>query len=193
MADLHGKVALVTGAGKGSGRAVAQALAERGAALALNDISPVNLDETVETITRAGGRVKACVADIARKMPVQGLLNEVLDAFGGIDILVNCAEVEPQKTLLEMDEWDFLRTLDVNLNGAFLLTQSLGRIMKDKSGGTIIHFGARAKATEKRGAYFASKAALQALVQSAQAEFSPFGVRVLLVDSLEACLEACDP
>jgi NAD(P)-dependent dehydrogenase (short-subunit alcohol dehydrogenase family) len=65
--------------------------------------------------------------------------------------------------------------------------------MKDKGGGTIIHFGARPKATEKRGAYFASKAALQALVQTAQAEFSPFGVRVLLVESLEACLEACDP
>ena len=113
----------------------------------------------------SGGQVKAYVEDIAKKMPVQTLLNAVLDDFGRIDILVNCAEVEPQKSVLEMDEWDWQRTLDVNLNGAFLLTQSTGRIMKEKGGGVIVHVGERAKGPEKRAAYFTSKAGLAALVR----------------------------
>ena len=131
MSDFADKVVLVTGAGKGIGREVAEAFAAHGASVAVNDISPVNLDETLVHIAAAGGRTKAYVEDIAKKMPVQALLNAVLDDFGRIDILVNCAEVEPRKPVLEMDDWDWQRTLDVNLTGAFLLTQSAGRIMKE--------------------------------------------------------------
>ena len=138
MADLKDRIVLVTGAGKGTGRRVAEAFAACGAVVAANDVSPVNLDETVANILAAGGRVKAYVEDIAKKMPIQGLLNSVLDDFERIDILVNCAEVEPQKSVLEMDDWDWQRTLDVNLTGAFLLTQSTGRIMKKAAGSSSI-------------------------------------------------------
>jgi NAD(P)-dependent dehydrogenase (short-subunit alcohol dehydrogenase family) len=185
-ADFTGKIVLVTGAGKGTGRLVAQAFAGRGASLAVNDISPVNLDETVALIQAGGGRVKAYVEDIAKKMPVQALLNSVLDDFGQIDILVNCAEVEPQKTVLEMDDWDWQRTLDVNLSGAFLLTQSVGRIMKEKGGGIIVHVGERARDSDKRAAYFASKAGLAALSALAACELSAYGIRVHHVQPEEA-------
>jgi len=178
MADFTGKMVLVTGAGKGTGRSVAEAFAAQGATLAVNDVSPVNLDETVALILAAGGQVKAYVEDIAKKMPIQTLLNSVLDDFGRMDILVNCAEVEPQKTLLEMDDWDWQRTLDVNLNGPFLLTQSVGRIMKEKGGGIIVHVGERAKGPEHRAAYFTSKAGLAALSALAAYELSEFNIRV---------------
>lgn len=178
MADFAGKIALITGAGKGTGRRVAEAFAAQGATVAVNDVSPVNLDETVAQILASGGQVKAYVEDIAKKMPIQTLLNSVLDDFGQIDILVNCAEVEPQKTILEMDDWDWQRTLDVNMNGPFLLTQSLGRIMKEKGGGVIVHVGERAKGPEDRAAYFASKAGLAALSALAAYELSEFGIRV---------------
>ena len=197
MSDFKGKVVLVTGAGKGGGRTVAEAFAAEGASVAVNDVSPVNLDETVAQILAAGGTVKAYVEDIAKKMPVQSLLNRVLDDFGRIDILVNCAEVEPQKSVLEMDEWDWLRTLDVNLNGAFLLTQSTGRIMKEKGGGVIVHVGERAKGAEKRAAYFTSKAGLAALSALAAYELSEFGIRVYHVqpeetgDVVKHILELC--
>jgi NAD(P)-dependent dehydrogenase (short-subunit alcohol dehydrogenase family) len=191
MSDFIGKVILVTGAGKGAGRAVAEAFAAQGATMAVNDISPVNLDETVAHISAAGGRVKAYVEDIAKKMPVQTLLNQVLDDFGRIDILVNCAEVEPALSVLEMDDWDWQRTLDVNLTGAFLLTQSVGRIMKEKGGGVIIHMGERAKGLERRAAYFASKAGAAALVKTAADEFTAFGVRVHSVKTLDEALEVC--
>jgi 3-oxoacyl-[acyl-carrier protein] reductase len=197
MSLVADKVALVTGAGKGTGRGVAEILAARGASVAVNDVSPVNLDETVAHITAAGGHVKAYVEDIAKKMPIQALLNQVLDDFGRIDILVNCAEVEPQKTVLEMDDWDWQRTLDVNLNGPFLLTQSVGRIMKEKGGGVIIHVGERAKGSERRAAYFTSKAGLAALSALAAYELSDDGIRVYYVrpeetgDIVKHILELC--
>jgi NAD(P)-dependent dehydrogenase (short-subunit alcohol dehydrogenase family) len=178
MDSLREKIVLVTGAGKGTGRSVAEAFAAQGATLALNDISPVNLDETVSRIIASSGRAKSYVADIAKKLPIQGLLNEVLDDLGRIDILVNCAEVEPQKALLEMDEWDWVRTLDVNLTAAFLLTQSAGRIMKEKGSGIIIHVGERARGSERRAAYFTSKAGLASLAALAAYELSEFGIRV---------------
>jgi len=183
MGDFTDKVVLVTGAGKGVGRAVAEALAARGTIVAANDITPVNLDETVARITASGGRVKAYVEDIAKKMPVQALVNQVLDDWGRIDILVNCAEVAPSALLLDMDDWDWQRTLDVNLTGAFLLTQSVGRVMRASSpqGGIIIHIGWHARRPDRRAAYFVSKAGLAAFVEHAALELAAFGIRVHLV------------
>jgi len=191
MGKFNNKIVLITGAGKGTGRRVAELFAAQGATLAVADVTPVNLDETVARVRAAGGEVKDYVTDIAKKLPIQGLFNQVLDDFGRIDILVNCAEVEPQKIVLEMDEWDWVRTLDVNLTGAFLLTQSAGRIMKEQGGGVIIHVGSRPKGPEKRAAYFASKAGLEAILKTAADEFAAYGIRVLLADSAETALEAC--
>jgi len=191
MLSLTNQIVLITGAGKGNGRRAAELFAARGAIIAAADLTPVNLDETVARLSASGAQVKTYLADIAKKLPIQGLLNQVLDDFGRLDILVNCAEVEPQKTVLEMDEWEWVRTLDVNLTGAFLLTQSAGRIMKAQGGGTIVHIGERAKGPERRAAYFASKAGLKALVEAAASELSAFGVRVHLVSSAEVALEVC--
>jgi len=178
MTDFSGKIVLITGAGKGTGRRLAEAFAKSGASVAVNDVSPINLDETVAQILAAGGQVKAYVEDIAKKMPIQTLLNSVVDDFGRIDILINCAEVEPQKTVLEMDDWDWQRTMDVNLSGPFLLTQSVGRIMKEEGSGVIVHVGERAKSQVQRAAYFTSKAGLAALAALAAYELSEFGIRV---------------
>lgn len=188
--DLHGKVVLVTGAGKGLGHRVALALAARGAQLAINDISPINLDETATQIRAAGGLVSTYVEDIAKKMPVQALLNRVQDNSGRIDLLIHCAEVEPQKSILEMDDWDWQRVIDVNLGSAFLLIQSTGRIMKAQGGGTIILTGTRPHARTGRAAYFASKAGLKALARAAAVEFSACNVRLVHADSLRQVIRA---
>jgi NAD(P)-dependent dehydrogenase (short-subunit alcohol dehydrogenase family) len=191
MNDINGKIALVTGAGKGTGRQVARALAARGAIVAANDVTPINLDETITSILAAGGQARAYVEDIAKKMPVQTLLNQVLDDQGRIDILVNCAAVEPARSILEMDEWDWQRTLDVNLTGLFLLMQSTGRIMKEKKGGIIVHMLKQPKEAIGHSACLAAMAGAEALVESARSEFAAFGVRVSLARTLEEALEAC--
>jgi NAD(P)-dependent dehydrogenase (short-subunit alcohol dehydrogenase family) len=187
------KVVLVTGAGRGLGRQVAWAFADRGAILAVNDVTPVNLDETLSALLASGAEAKAYVEDIAKKMPVQTLLNQVLDDFGRIDILVNCADVEPNRSILEMDEWDWQRTLDVDLTGPFLLLQSAGRIMREAKGGTIINVLKGFDELEGWAACQAARAGAAALVEAAVPEFAAFGVHVSLARTLEEVLEACQP
>ena len=139
MNDLKDKVVLITGAGKGSGRLLAKAFAERGAIVAANDISPINVEEIVDHINAQGGRSKAYIEDVAKKVGAQHLIKQVEDDFGHIDILVNHAAVEPHIPLLDMDEWDWHRVMDVNLTGAFLMIQSVGRVMREQGWGVIIN------------------------------------------------------
>ncbi len=167
------KVVLITGAGKGSGRMLAEAFAEHGATVAANDISPINVDAVVEKINVSGGKAKAYIDDVAKKVGAQALVNGVEDDFGRIDILVNHAAVEPHSPLLEMDEWDWHRTLDVNLTGAFLMTQSVGRVMREAGGGVIVNLVTVAGRDESpmRAAFKASMAGLEVLSQQAAHEF----------------------
>ena len=180
MDKLKDKVVLITGAGKGSGRILAEAFAQQGAIVAANDISPINVEEVVDQILAKGGRAQAYIDDVAKKVAAQNIINQVEDDFGQIDILINHAAVEPRVLLLDMDEWDWHRVLDVNLTGAFLLTQSAGRIMKERGGGIIVHFSAKPEPGEKQAAFLASKAALGAFVEEARREYAPHGIRVSL-------------
>ena len=181
MNDFADKVVLVTGAGRGIGRAIAQEFAARGAIVAANDITPVNLDETVERIQNSSGRVKDYVCDIAKKMPVQTMVEAILDDWERIDILINNAGVEPHTSLLDMDEWDWRRTIDVNLTGPFLTMQSVGRVMRQQGSGVIVNVASiagRAFGLKDRAAYVASKTGLLGLTREAAREFAAYGVRV---------------
>ena len=185
--ELKDKVVLITGAGKGAGRALSEALAERGAFIAANDISPINVEQLVAQILAKGGKAKAYIEDIAKKVGVQSLIHDVEDDLGKIDILINHAAVEPHALLLNMDEWDWHRTLDVNLTGAFLMMQSVGRTMLAKGHGAILNIvaGAGEGLSQEAGAYIASKAGLAALSHQADKEFSLHRIRVHAVENSE--------
>ncbi len=178
--NFKNKVVLITGAGRGYGREIAKAFAAQGARLALNDISPQNLNSLLKEIEEAGGEAKAFVRDIAKKVPVQGLVMHVEDEFGKIDILINHSAVEPKKMLLEMDEWDWQRTLLVNLSAPFLMTQSVGRIMQKNGGGVIVNLVPLAGRAEKVGgtAYLSSMMGLIGFTQQAARELAAHQVRV---------------
>ena len=187
---------LITGAGKGAGRMLAEAFAQQGAIVAANDISPINVEAVIERINTSGGKAQAYIADVAKKVGVQALVKDVEDDFGSIDILINHAAVEPHSPLLDIDEWDWHRTLDVNLTGAFLMTQSVGRVMREQGGGVIVNLVTVADHHESpmRAAFYASMAGLQALSQQAAREFEPYGIRVhsLTTDtSVETILDLC--
>jgi len=187
MNYLKDKVVLITGAGKGAGRALALAFAERGAVVAANDISPVNVELVVAEIESRGGKAKAYIEDVAKKVGAQYLVNSVEDDFGGIDILVNHAAVEPHTSLLDMDEWDWHRTLDVNLTGAFLMIQSTGRMMKEKGKGEILNIvtGSGRGGDKDAAAYLSSMAGLAALSNQAGRELSPHGIRIYAIENSE--------
>jgi 3-oxoacyl-[acyl-carrier protein] reductase len=180
--QLHDKVVMITGAGRGLGRALAVAFARAGALVAANDISPVNLDETLEIIHKAGGEADAFVADMAKKMPVQLMIEEVRDRFGHIDILVNNAGVAPRAGLLDMDEWDWDRTLAVNLKGPFLAMQSVSRVMIDQGqSGAVLNIAAALLPPEDGvdlSAFAASKAGLRELTRVAAGELRAHNIRV---------------
>jgi len=187
--QIKGKVVLITGAGKGCGRTLAETFAKQGAQVALNDISPINVDEVTEKINARGETAKSYIEDVAKKVGAQALVKNVVDDFGGMDILINHAAVEPHIPLLDMDEWDWHRTLDVNLTGAFLMMQSAGRVMRAHGRGTIINIvagtGEGLSAKRETGAYISSKAGLTALSHQAEIEFSPHGIRVYAVENSE--------
>ncbi len=184
MKSLEGKIALITGAGKGRGRLLAQAFAERGLLVAANDISPVNLDSLVKS---SNGRVKAFVEDVAKKVGAQNLVNQVEEEFGRIDILVNHAAVEPHIPLLEMDEWDWHRVLDVNLTGAFLMMQSVGRVMRRQGAGVMINLTmAEQSHVGNEAAFASSMRGFEELSRHAALELSPFGIRVVAVSDSES-------
>lgn len=182
MDNLKDKIVLITGAGKGSGQLLAKAFAEHGAMVAANDISPINVEEVVDEINTQGGQAKAYIEDVAKKVGVQNLINQVEDDFGRIDVLINHAAVEPNVPLLSMDEWDWHRVLDVNLTGAFLMTQSAGRVMREKGGGVIINLiSANQDPARNEAAFVASMSGLESFTQQAARELSPHGIRIYAV------------
>ena len=196
MTDFKGKVVLITGAGKGCGRELAQAFAKVGTTVAANDISPINVNVVVEEIINEGGQAKAYIDDVAKKVGAQALVKQVEDDYGRIDILINHASVEPCAPVLDMDEWDWHRTLDVNLTGAFLMAQSAGRVMREQGGGMIINIVAKATREENpvRAAYFASMAGLESFSQDLADELLTFGIHVHTVKgntSIEKILDLC--
>jgi 3-oxoacyl-[acyl-carrier protein] reductase len=185
MDKLKEKVVLITGAGKGSGRLLAQAFAEQGSLVAANDISPINVEEVVNQIIAKGGHAKAYIDDVAKKVGVQNIVNQVEDDFGRIDILVNHAAVEPRVPLLDMDEWDWHRVLDVNLTGAFLMTQSAGRVMRAQGSGVIINLITQSIYNGRnQAAFIASMKGLDEFTRQAAREFSSYGIRVYAVNNV---------
>lgn len=181
MSAFSGKVALVTGAGRGLGRALALGLAVEGAIVALNDLTPVNLDETEALIRAAGGQARSYLGDAAQKMVVQGILTQIIDDYGRLDIAVNNAAVQPRAGLLELDEWDWRRALEVNLSAPFFVTQAAGRVLRELGGGVILNIGDALLETpgvRAGAAYQAGKAGLLGLTRAAAAELAPYGIRV---------------
>lgn len=133
MNDFNGQVVLITGAGQGAGRALAEATRAWPPMMFRLSTSRRSSGQSLN----AEGVQTHPFDDIAKKVGAQALLKNVEDDFGSVDLLVSHAAVEPHGPLLELDEWDWPRTLEVNLTGAFLMIQSVGRKMREKGWGVI--------------------------------------------------------
>jgi 3-oxoacyl-[acyl-carrier protein] reductase len=181
MSDLDKKVILITGAGRGSGRSLCLSLAARGASVAANDLSPLNVDEVVRQVSASGrGQARAYLHDVAKKVAVQAQVNQVQDDFGRIDILINNANVQHPAGLLNMDEWDLHRVFEVNTIGAFLAMQAVGRVMREQGGGLVINLlgDLQNSGQPLPPAYLASRLAVAGLTRQAAAELALHNIRV---------------
>src|SRR5947209_6358263 len=121
--DLHGKVALVTGAGDGIGRAIALALGAAGAAVGVNDLNPDRADNVAAEVIGAGGQAVALSGDVSNKFQAAAAIEGLRDRFTHLHILVNAAGVQRPSPLITLDEYDWRRIIEINLTGTFFCTQ----------------------------------------------------------------------
>lgn len=181
MDEFSGKLALITGAGRGLGREIALAFSSCGASVAAHDINPIHVDELVNQIQRGGGIAREYVFDLAKRMPVEAMVSQVTEQLGRIDFLVNCASVAPNAHILDMDEWEFHRTLDMNLGGPFFCIQQAGRVMRQLGSGAIVNVVSSSEPggmSKGFSAFLASQAGLIGLTKAAAAELSAFNIRL---------------
>ena len=179
---LSGKVAIVTGARRGIGKAIALAMAQAGADIAICDrvIEDGELNAVAEEVKRLGRRSLAVQADITQKAEVDGLVKRVVAEFGVIDILVNNAAMNIRAPLLELreDGWD--RVINTDLKGYFLCSQAVGKRMVEQKRGNIINIASTAaiKAAPEMGAYCIAKAGVVMLTRVLAVELAKYNIRV---------------
>jgi NAD(P)-dependent dehydrogenase (short-subunit alcohol dehydrogenase family) len=138
MSRLSGKVALITGAAQGIGRATAKTFAAEGARVLALDLQADRIEQTVREIAGQGGTVEAVVADISRREDVCRVVQRCVERFGGLDVLVANAGIAKVAPFLEVDDAIWQRVLDVNLTGTFYCMQEAARIMAPQRKGAIV-------------------------------------------------------
>ncbi|AER67045.1 short-chain dehydrogenase/reductase SDR [Thermovirga lienii DSM 17291] len=175
--SLSGKVAVVTGAASGIGRGCAEFLHEMGAAVAIVDVSR---DKGEEVALKLKDRAKYFFCDVTAEQSCADMVQNVIDHFGGIDILVNCAGVIRRKSVVELEEKDWDAVLDVSLKGTFLVSKYVIPQMEKRGGGSIVNIGSGwgIKGGPKAAAYCAAKGGVVNLTRAMAIDHGPQNIRV---------------
>ncbi|NIO71801.1 MAG: glucose 1-dehydrogenase [Anaerolineae bacterium] len=176
-----GEVALVTGAARGIGEAIALKLAREGADVVVTDVDLEGAQRVAQEIERLGRKAKAIQADVSQREAVQRLVSEAVSVFGKIDILVNNAGIIRRGTFLEHDPQDWEKVLSVNLGGTFNCAKEVVPLMIKQGGGKIINISS---VVGKMGdiasapSYGTSKGAINTFTKSLARELAPYGINV---------------
>ncbi|TAJ69893.1 MAG: glucose 1-dehydrogenase [Phenylobacterium sp.] len=179
MSKLAGKVAVVTGASKGIGAAIAKALAAEGASVAVNYASSqAGADAVVAEITAAGGKAIAVGGDVSKAAGAQGIVDAAIKAYGRLDILVNNSGVYEFSALADITEAQYRKMFDINVLGVLLTTQAAGKHLGD--GGSIINIGSAitSLSTPESAVYTGTKAAVEAITGVLALELAGRRIRV---------------
>ncbi len=178
---LDGKIAIITGAGRGIGRAIAIKFAESGSKVVINyRNSLAQVEELLNTIRNAGGEAVAIQADISKEEEAKKLIEEVKNQFGRIDILVNNAGITKDGLMMRMQEEDFDQVIDINLKGTFFCMKHASNVMLRQRKGKIVNISSVVGLTGNIGQmnYAASKAGVIGMTKSAARELASRGITV---------------
>ena len=181
MGRLDGKVALITGAGRGVGRGIALALAREGADIALAEIDPETAARTTAEIEALGRRAVCVVCDIGSRQACEAVVERTVEELGGLDILINNAAVAAQiAPALEIEDEPFRRTMEVCVMASFWFMQASHPHLAARGGGSIVNFGSGAatQGMPTQLAYAAAKEAIRAMTRVAANEWGRQGIRV---------------
>lgn len=184
--SIRDRVAIITGAGRGVGKATARRFAREGARVVLFSRTPGTLDETATDIAHEGGQVLSMVGDVSREEDVRALFQRAMDTYGRVDILVNCAGIVLVRPFVDMDAETWDRVIAVNLRGTFLCCRQAFRVMMAQQSGVIINLSSLSgvRGVEKfpgLSAYNVSKAGVAGLTEILAVEGKPFHIRVCAV------------
>ncbi|HEX2032687.1 MAG TPA: 3-oxoacyl-ACP reductase FabG [Chloroflexota bacterium] len=176
---LHGRVALVTGGGRGIGAAAGETLARQGAAVGVVDLDLEPAEAVATTIRATGGRAVALACDVTQREQVETTVQRVVDTFGRLDILVACAGIIRDNLLFKMSDDDWQAVLATHLTGSFLMARAVQRHLVAQRYGKLV-FLSSTSALGNRGQanYAAAKAGLQGFVRTLAIELGPFNVNV---------------
>ncbi len=176
--NLSNRVAIVTGSGRGIGRAIALRLAQHGASIIVNDVLPSSAEEVAQEIKAGGGEGIACGADVSQSQDVSRLVKTAISSYGKVDILVNNAGITCDGLLVEISDSDWDRVLNINLKGAFLCTRGVLWHMIRQRWGRIINIASIVALVGNAGQanYASAKAGLVALTKTTAREIASRGI-----------------
>lgn len=181
---IPGKVAIITGAGSGIGRATAKLMADAGAKVVVADLVGDSAEAVVKEITDAGGEAIAATCDVSEEDQVQAMVARTVEAFGGVDILVNNAAYRPKADFFEMSVWDWDKMHAVNTRGTFLCSREVVKVMRRQGkerGGAIVNIstiGTALPTIVNNVHYDSSKAGINSITKSMASEFAVEGIRI---------------
>lgn len=183
MGRLENRIAIVTGAGQGIGRAIALGMAREGAGLVIADLDEANAGAIKREIERVGGKASALYTDISNEGSVRGMIDHTLNEHGRVDILVNNAGIFPTSSVEEMAEEEWDRVIGTNLIGTFLCSRAVvPHLLTQRSGRIISLTSGRAFQGARHGAHYAaSKAGIIAFSKSLALELAPYGITVNVI------------
>ena len=197
---LKDKVAIVTGAGSGMGKATARLFAREGALVVGSDIDAGRLEAVTAEVTAAGGRMIGVAGDVSQRQDAEALVQRAIDEFGRLDVLVNNAGImDLMEGVASFDDDTYARVMGVNVYGPFVTSRAAVRHMKERGGGGVIVNVASVAGVTGAAAgavYTASKHALVGLSRNTAYAYAPFGIRcnVLIVGGVETAIMAgADP
>jgi NAD(P)-dependent dehydrogenase (short-subunit alcohol dehydrogenase family) len=178
---LKGQVAIITGAGRNIGKAMAKLFASQGAKIAVAEMHQGRGQAVVDEITSAGGEAMVVLCDVSNSRDVQGMVKQVVAKFGAIDILVNNAALTDHATILDSAEEEFDKVIAVSLKGPYLVSKYVAQQMKQQGrGGKILNFGSTSGLVGRHDgiAYAAAKAGVINMTRALAVQLAPYKIRV---------------